>query len=147
MKLLKKLGVMAGLTVCLLFPVFSEAQESSKIVNYTLTWDANSESDLAGYRVYIGQSSRSYDAVIDLANVGNPLATSYEGSHDIAPNTEETWYYAVTAYDTSNLESDYSNEVSHTYKGDDTLPPSPPSNLNWFERLIAWVVKHFKFWS
>lgn len=72
----------------------------------TLMWDPNSESDLAGYRIYYGITSRSYDNVID---VGNTETCTVMG---LIPGV--TYYFSATAYNTSDLESDYSNEIEHT---------------------------------
>jgi len=72
----------------------------------TLMWDPNSESDLVGYRIYYGIASRSYDNVID---VGNTETCTVTGLIHGA-----TYYFAATAYNTSELESDYSNEIEHT---------------------------------
>lgn len=69
-----------------------------------VTWNANSESDLAGYRIYYGTESSSYSANIDVGKV-----TSY-----ILQNLNEgkTYYVVVTAYDLSGNESLPSIEVS-----------------------------------
>jgi hypothetical protein len=69
----------------------------------TVSWDANTESDLAGYKIYYGTSSGSYDTEIDVGNV-----TSF-----IIDNLEDgtTHFFAMTAYDDSSNESDFSNEV------------------------------------
>lgn len=72
----------------------------------TLMWDPNSESDLVGYRIYYGIASRSYDNVIDVGNTETCTVTG------LIP--EVTYYFAATAYNTSELESDYSNEIEHT---------------------------------
>ena len=69
-----------------------------------LAWDANSEPDLAGYQIYYGTASRSYRYSIDVGNV-----TTYTL---LGLTQGVTYYIAVTAYDSSNNESDYSNEVS-----------------------------------
>lgn len=70
----------------------------------TLTWNANSESDLQGYRVYYGTSSRNYTTNTDVGNV-----TSYTVS---GLATGATYYFAITALDTSGNESGFSGEVS-----------------------------------
>jgi len=68
-----------------------------------LKWDANKESDLAGYKIYHGLESRKYD---DPVEVG--LVTTYT-FNDLP--SDVTHYFAVNAFDTEGLESDYSNEV------------------------------------
>ncbi len=78
-----------------------------------LTWDANTEADLAGYRVYYGTSSRNYTQVIDVGKV-----TSYT-LNQLQEN--QPYFFAVTAYDTAGNESGYSNEVSVIFN-----PPAEP---------------------
>jgi hypothetical protein len=70
----------------------------------TLAWDANSESDLEGYKIYYGRSSRNYTNCVDVGN-----STSYTVS---GIQTGLTYYFAITAYDTDGYESYYSNEVT-----------------------------------
>ena len=70
----------------------------------TLTWNSNAESDLAGYKVYAGTSSGRYGAPIDVGKV-----TSYTMAN---LNVGNTYYFIVTAYDTSGNESLQSAEVS-----------------------------------
>jgi len=69
-----------------------------------LVWDANQETDLAGYKVYYGTSSGEYIDSIDVEDV-----TAYRLDNLLE---EVTYYVAVTAYDTSGNESDFSEEVS-----------------------------------
>jgi hypothetical protein len=69
----------------------------------TLTWDLNSESDLAGYKIYQGNSSGNYDTNIDVG-----YQTSYTISGLVYGNA---YYFAATAYDFSGNESGYSAEV------------------------------------
>jgi chitodextrinase len=71
-----------------------------------LSWDANRESDLAGYRVYVGLLPGVYGAPIDVGR----------GTSWTVPNLNAgvTYYFAVTAYNTRGLESGYSNEASKT---------------------------------
>jgi len=69
-----------------------------------LAWNANGESDLVGYKVYYGTATGAYRAPISLGKV-----TAYTLS-GLTPG--RTYYISITAYDTSNNESGYSNEVS-----------------------------------
>ncbi|OPY79365.1 MAG: Fibronectin type III domain protein [Syntrophorhabdus sp. PtaU1.Bin153] len=69
----------------------------------TLAWNANTESTLAGYRIYYGTVSGNYTSNIDVGNVTTFTVTGL--------NDGVTYYFAATAYDTSRIESAYSNEV------------------------------------
>jgi len=71
-----------------------------------LAWDYNQENDIAGYRLYYGNSSGNYSQVIDVGS---------NNQHNVSGlQAGVTYYFAVTAYDSSNLESDYSKELVHT---------------------------------
>ncbi len=66
-------------------------------------WDSNTENDLAGYLMYYGDESRVYDQNVDVG-----LDTFYT----VDGLTEgQTYYFAVTAYDSSGNESAFSEEV------------------------------------
>ena len=72
----------------------------------TLTWNANKEKDLAGYKVYRATASGTYGAPIATlpGNVITYQATGLEFG--------KTYFFVVTAYDIAGNESGYSNEVS-----------------------------------
>jgi hypothetical protein len=74
-----------------------------------LGWSANTESDLAGYRVYYGTSSGNYGNPIDVG-MGTPSGglTTYSLTN---LTKGQTYCIAITAYDTSNNESSRSNEA------------------------------------
>jgi len=71
-----------------------------------LKWNANTEVNLSGYKVYYGTSSRNYDSFVDVGNV-----TECELFEPLDPNEGLTYYIALTAYNTSDNESKKSNEV------------------------------------
>jgi hypothetical protein len=72
----------------------------------TLTWDPASISNLAGYRLYSGTTPGTFTQKIE---AGNSTAIS------VSNLTEgQTYFFAVTAYDTSGAESPHSNKVSYT---------------------------------
>ena len=78
----------------------------------TLSWNAPTTNtdgtpltDLAGYKVHMGTSSGNYTTVVDIGNV-----MTYTVSN-LAPGT---YYFVVTAYDSSSNESSFSNEASKT---------------------------------
>jgi len=68
------------------------------------TWDANSESDLAGYKLYYGAESGNYTKTIDVGDT-----TAYQVNN---LTVGETYYFVVTASDSSGNESAPSTEVS-----------------------------------
>lgn len=69
-----------------------------------LAWNANTEPDLAGYKIHYGTASGNYTTTID---VGNITTCTVPG---LADGTR--YYFAATAYDTSANDSCYSNEVN-----------------------------------
>ena len=71
------------------------------MTNVTLTWDRNSESNIAGYNVYYGRVSGDYTRLVTVADLTVVIAV--KGS--------KTIYFAATAYDTNGLESALSEEV------------------------------------
>ncbi len=70
----------------------------------TLAWNSNTESDLAGYKVYVGTSSGLYGSPIDVGKVTSYMMANLK--------VGSTYYFTVTAYDTSGNESLHSGEVS-----------------------------------
>jgi hypothetical protein len=82
-----------------------------------ISWKPNSESDLAGYKVYYGTTSGQYGAPIDVGNI-----TVY--TMTISPIHGGLHYFALTAYDTSGNESGKSEEVS-VFIPDLTSPQTP----------------------
>jgi hypothetical protein len=74
-------------------------------VESTLAWDPNVETDIGGYKLYYGTSSRNYQFSVD---VGNQTSYTVTG---LLPG--QTYFFAATAYDISGNESDFSNEVAY----------------------------------
>ena len=70
----------------------------------TLSWDPNTEEDLAGYKIHYGTTSGVYDIDKD---VGNVVSFSID-SLDVGT----TYFLVVSAYDFSGNESGFSDEVS-----------------------------------
>jgi len=98
------------LLVALLISVWARAEQ------VTLAWDANTEPDLAGYKVHYGSASGSYTSSVDVHKV----TTSSIGTLTAG----QTYYFAVTAYNASNNESGYSNQVSYS------VPQNQPPTAN-----------------
>jgi len=96
----------------------SNSQALSIAGSATLSWNANTESDLAGYKIYYGASPRNsdcppggYTEKIDAGKTATPENPSYK-----IENLEngKVYYFSVTSYDVSNKESCFSSEVSKT---------------------------------
>jgi hypothetical protein len=114
------------LTTCIFFAVANAA-------DVTLAWDANTEGNLAGYKLYYdgdsdteiyqGTGASEGDSPIiiyveDLANADAPdytLTGLDEGQY---------YYFSLTAFDTDGLESDFSDEVGAMIGSDDSLGTS-----------------------
>jgi len=91
--------------------------------NVTFTWDPNSESDLAGYRLYQSNTSGAYTY-----GDGNQIATIPTGIETvkIADVADGTYFWVLTAYDATGNESGPSNEVTANF---DTLAPGAPTTV------------------
>src|SRR5512137_895255 len=90
-----------------------------------LAWDPNTEPDVAGYKVYYGLGSRNYDHVMDVGNSTSCVVTGLEQGR--------TYYFAATAVNTANIESDFSNEVSAALSSSNQPPVAnagPDQNMN-----------------
>lgn len=110
-KVLKQNGkclAMLGLCLAVFFilPMKSPASPGQ----LTLTWDSNTEPDIAGYRLYFGTNSHSYDTHTDVG-----LQTAYT----IQKLNQGTYYFVITAYNKAGQESGYSDEVEYC------IPPAP----------------------
>jgi len=80
---------------------------SSAIGSATLLWNANSDSDLVGYKVYVGTQSGLYTFP------GSPFTIGTVTSYTILNlPAGQTYFFALSAYDTYGNESPLSNEVS-----------------------------------
>jgi hypothetical protein len=86
-------------------------EEVGAVPSVTLEWDASSDSDTAGYKIYYGISSRSYDTIMDVGNYTSVTIGNLDGNQD--------YYFAVTAYDSDGNESAYSDEVFYRPDTDD----------------------------
>lgn len=108
-----------AVAVHLLFVCSPEAfSQGSQSVN--LAWDPNSEGTVSGYKIHYGTASRSYSQSKDAANATNTVVSGL--------SVGQTYYFAVTAYNSAGLASEPSNEVSYTVPSE-PLPPPPSITL------------------
>lgn len=91
------LALLAPAILCIGFAANSHA------ANVNLSWSPNTDADLAGYKVYYGTASRTY---------GTPVNVGIVSAYTLTGLNAGTYYFAVTAYDSSGNESAFSNEAS-----------------------------------
>lgn len=87
----------------------------------TLQWDSNTEPDLAGYKIYYGNASKSYQLGVDVGNRTTSTISNLEEG--------KIYYFAATAYDTLNNESEFSNELVYNVSPSCTYSISPTAKL------------------
>jgi len=94
--------------------------EASLGQSINLQWDANTEPDVAGYKVHYGTAPRIYSDTVIAGNVtGYLLPHLFDG---------QTYYVAVTAYDNFGNESGYSNEIAN-------MPGKPGQFRAWRQAI------------
>jgi hypothetical protein len=71
--------------------------------------DGSPLTDLAGYRIYYGNAPDDYVNTITIDN-------SFMSSYLIENLGESDWYFAMTAFNSMGIESNYSDEVYTTIK-------------------------------
>jgi hypothetical protein len=82
----------------------------------TLAWDANTQPGIAGYRLYYGTASGNYPYK---SEVGNATTTTVSNL-----TVGQTYYFVVTDFNTTGLESLPSNEVAYTAVAVQNNPPT-----------------------
>lgn len=90
------------------------ALPSNSVGAVTLSWlppttntNGTTLTDLAGYRIYYGQSPTAMTEVIDISNAG---LTAYM----VENLSAGTWYFAIKAVTSTGIESSLSNVASET---------------------------------
>lgn len=96
----------------------------------TLTWNANTEADLGGYKIFFApQSCTAQGPLAPLVVGGNAVqvgkVVTYK--HVGIPSIDGTLCWEITAFDTSGNESGRSNRVSKVVN---MVPPVAPTGLD-----------------
>ena len=101
----------------LFFAGVSQTAYCAESQTITFAWDANTEKDLAGYRLYRSTESGKYLFGKDKALLEIPKGTLTAKVINIQPG-----YFVLTAFDNNNFESGPSNEL-------ETFSPKQPAGL------------------
>jgi len=105
------LATLLSLSLLLIFSLAFNAHAGQA----TLAWDQVSDAAVAGYKLHYGTQSRQYSSAVDAGNSTSHVMSNLQAG--------TTYYFVVTAYDATGIESGYSNEVSYAVPAPDaTLP-------------------------
>ena len=109
----------------------------------TFEWNANSEPDLAGYRIYQTDTSGAYaigpGSPNLVATIGRGPNPGGKEEYTLTNVPDGTWYWVLTAFDNEvpSLESEQSDEVTKKVSS----PPAKPTGfwIKLFQIIIAWI--------
>ena len=93
----------------------------------TLAWDRNTETNIAGYKLYYGTVSQVYTNVRNVGNLTTASVTNLVAGL--------TYRFAVTAVNTAGAESDYSVELAHTVTN--VVTPNIPPTLSGIANMTV----------
>src|SRR5687767_5973616 len=111
----------AFLAHCVLAPVTT--------AEITLTWNANPEPDIAGYKVYATDLANTNNTNRTIFNVGLQTEASF------APEPGRSYSFSVSAYNSAGLESDPSSEVRYT-------APLDSLTVSWDPSVFSTAVEY-----
>lgn len=99
---------------------------SAATTSVTLAWDANTEADLSGYKLYRATAAAGPFAAIQ--TLGKVTTTTVAGLAD------GSYWFKLTATDTYGNESGFSNTVTFLA---DTIPPAIPATLRVTSAVVT----------
>lgn len=90
----------------------------------TLAWDANTEADLAGYRLYQAEKTDNVTTAFEpIADI--PAGTT---THTVTIDGRKNYVWQITAFDAEGNESRGSN-MAEKVRPTDRIPPGQAKNL------------------
>ena len=108
--------------ILLFFALCSITANSAFAAELNLVWKASASSNVDGYKMHYGTSSRNYPYSV---NVGNHTSCSISGLQE-----GKKYYFAATAYNAIKVESDYSGEFLYTVPTSSTSSTTSSGSTN-----------------
>ena len=106
------LFIAASLLAIMQFPAFAAG-------SVTLAWQPSTDTNVVGYNIYFGGASETYTNKISAGNaVSSVISNLVQGA---------TYYFAATAYDSTGMESPFSNEASYAVPLNAVNVNNPPT--------------------
>ena len=87
--------------------------------NVTLAWNPSSDPTVVGYNIYYGGASGNYTNTLSAGNATNITVSGLVQG--------DTYYFAATTYNSSGVQSPFSNEVSYSVPTNSTAINQPPT--------------------
>ncbi|CAN5505976.1 hypothetical protein BH20VER3_BH20VER3_17810 [soil metagenome] len=103
----------------LLLLAFAASSASAGSVN--LSWNSNSEPDIASYRVHYGTAAAPYSTLVDVATTSATIKNLEKGL---------TYTFAISALNNAGVESGFSVPVSYTVGSPTLIPPAALANIS-----------------
>lgn len=127
---MKKLTCLIIFLVSLLGHVHAQTNIGTITVTNGLTWDNNTETNLAGYHIYVGSSTETN--LTKFVKVATVKTNVWRGDETKALNGPRRLY--ATAFNTEGLESAPSEVILLTFRAG---VPVPPKNFQLYSVVYA----------
>ncbi len=95
--------------------------ELNAATSLTLSWEANAEPDVAGYRVHYGTAAAPFSSEVEVGTTTATIANLKKGV---------TYTFVVTAYNTAGSESGYSLPLAFTAGSSRLIPEAVLANIS-----------------
>lgn len=134
---MKRILALVGVTLLIGLANVYAPSETKRLI---FLWDPNPETNVAGYNLAVGTSTRNYGLIFNAGNKTglvvtvqgntNPVPSEWQHLNQVfmpSNGFPSTSYFAANAFNTINLTSDWSNELVYTNRL--VLRPGAPGNL------------------